>query len=148
MIHVLDCNALILLEDAGHRILSKHECMVPNDIKDEFLTNPASEAWYKDCEFLDWNLDEAHYLTEYARLLNLYGDISFFNLKGFGDIAILATISLLTRELPKTNTLSAHLFPQETICLVSGDKYLRSFTPQEFPDLVAIKSPMEFLTEI
>lgn len=148
MIHVLDCNTLIHLQAVRRHIRAEHECVVSDEIKEEFLTNFASEAWYGACDFSRINLDEAEYLIEYARLLNSYGDISFFNLKGFGDVAILATISLLTRKLPKTSTLSVDIFPQETICLVSNDENLRDFATKEFPGLVNIKTCEQFAMEI
>lgn len=148
MIHVLDCNSLIHLEAVRRHVRVEHECVVPDEIKEEFLTNLASEAWYRACVFSRHNLDEVDYLAEYARLLNSYGDVSFFNLKGFGDVAILATLSLLTRQLPKTSTLSASIFPQETICLVSNDANLRNFASREFPGLVNIKTCEDFAAGI
>ena len=144
MIHVLDANALMYLEAQRLPVPRKLQAYVPDEIKDEFLSNPRSEAWFEKSEFVKLRIDEAEYLTEYARILNDYPDVSFYKLKGFGDVAILASVGLLVRQLAPDELLFADLLFEDVIAIVSGDGRLRDYAADWLGKKVTLRTPEEF----
>lgn len=150
MIYVLDCNALQHLQKRAKSIRSKNRCVVPDAIKEEFLENEGNRVWFIAQEFENPDLDFGVYLTEYARILNQYGDVSFYSLKGFGDVGILAVLNLILgrQDAVAAATLSPELFPGEEIVLVSNDDKLRRFASDNLSDRLRIQTPEEFESSI
>lgn len=94
-----------------------------------------------------FKLDEADFLGRYADHLNRYNGVSFYNQKGFGDVAILATLDILVGRLPPTRSLSREIFPEDCIFLVSGDVKLRKATAKSFGSDVILETVEEFLSK-
>ncbi len=147
MIRIFDSDTLNHLYKNDIRILEEHECSVPDDIQSEFLTLDEAERWFKSCVFSELKLDESDYLTEYSHYLNIYNKVSFYAMKGFGDVALLAVISLLIKEGSQTPTLSDVFFPEDVICLVSRDQNLRKFAIKHFPR-IHLETPEEFVNRL
>lgn len=88
---IIDNNALNYVVD--NRIkLSGTFCTTP-DVQEEFevkyeggLPKGVQNIW-DDPQF-----DKVGYLKNYADMLNKYGDKSFYNMRGFGDISIIALL--------------------------------------------------------
>lgn len=148
MIHVLDANALMHLEAVGLAVPRKFQAYVPAEIKEEFFSNPESEAWFAKSEFTKQRVDEIEYLAEYARILNDYPDVSFYKLKGFGDVAMLATVGILVRRIAPDGSLFAGLISEEGVAIVSRDGGLRNYAAAWLGTKVKLLTPEEFATAL
>jgi len=147
MIRLLDANALINLQQAGRSIAAKHKCYVPDEIAEELQSSGEGDRWLQTQPLASLRLDEVEYLKDYARFLNSFSGVSFYSLKGFGDVALLATLQLLVRRSPTTPTLSREVFPEDTIFFVTDDKNLRKFVTREFGESVCLETLEEFLAK-
>lgn len=147
MIRILDANALISLYHDGKAVRAEQKCYVPEEIADELRSDPGAEAWLKTLPLESVRLDEVEYLQAYADYVNRYSGVSFYSLKGFGDVAVLATLQILVRRLPPTPTLSKEVFPEDTIYLVSDDRTLRKFVEKTFPGTVELEALSDFLAK-
>jgi hypothetical protein len=147
MIRLLDANALISLQQGGRSVAAKHKCSVPDEIAEELQSSGDGERWLQSQPLTSLRLDEVEYLKEYARFLNSFSGVSFYSLKGFGDVALLATLQLLVRRSPTTPTLSRDVFPEDTIYFVTDDKNLRKFVAKQFGDAVCLETLEEFLAK-
>ncbi|MDE2057382.1 MAG: hypothetical protein KGI78_00830 [Patescibacteria group bacterium] len=147
MIRVLDNNTLILLKKRALMVRADQQCYVPEEIEEEFKGSASNERWFKRNPFVTKRLDEARYLAIYAHFLNNYSGVSFYSLKGFGDVAILAVLSMLIAEAPPTSTLSRGLFPEHSIYVVTDDKTLITTVRNEFP-VVIIESGESFAASV
>lgn len=147
MIRLIDANALISLQQRGQPIAAKHKCYVPNEIAEELQSSEDGDRWLQAQPLASVRIDEVEYLHEYARFLNIFPGVSFYSLKGFGDVALLATLQLLVRRSPATPTLSREVFPEDTIYLVTDDKDLRKFVGKIFDDAVCLETLEEFLAK-
>lgn len=66
------------------------------------------------------HFNESTYIDSYKYMLNSHGGNSFFNMTGFGDISILATVDMLLKEFEKQKT--EMLFdPTEDIIIFTED---------------------------
>lgn len=148
MIHVLDANALMHLEAVGLAVSRKWQAYVPDEIKEEFLSNPDSEAWFAKSEFTKPRINEVEYLAEYARILNDYPDVSFYKLKGFGDVAMLANVGILVRQIAPDNSLFAELILENGVVIVSRDGGLRDYAAAWLGTKVRLLTPEEFATAL
>lgn len=64
--------------------------------------------------------DEAIYIDYYNKMLNKYGGRSFYNMTGFGDVSIIATLHMLMDIFEQQK--SSQLFdPTEQIIVYTGD---------------------------
>jgi len=118
MINILDNNSLIYLESNGLYVEARHECFITDEVKSEFLIAKRQETYLTKCIFLPITVDLSFYLREYKRVLNVYSLLSFYNLKGTGDVSILATACALAATSSQTNSL----FPN--INIVTNDAKL------------------------
>lgn len=148
MIRLLDANALISLQHRGQSIAAKHKCHVPDEIVEELQSSEDGDRWLQAQPLASVRIDEVEYLQEYARFLNAFSGVSFYSLKGFGDVALLATLQLLVRRSPATPTLSREVFPEDTIYLVTDDKDLRKFVVKAFGDAVCLETFAEYLAQV
>lgn len=139
MIYLLDCNAMVCLLEEGIRIVEEYRCHVPHEIEAEFKGSPSRDMWYKQSEFITPDIDRALYLREYADILNRYKDVSFYNLKSLGDVAILANASVLL----KGGKENGSLFP-DSVCIVTGDAGIKKFVLAEYPRSLCVISPNDF----
>ncbi len=144
MIRLLDTNALISLQQRGQSIAAKHKCHVPDEIAEELQSSEDGDRWLQAQPLTSVRIDEVEYLQEYARFLNAFSGVSFYSLKGFGDVALLATLQLLVRRSPATPTLSREVFPEDTIYLVTDDRDLRKFVVKAFGDAVCLETLAEY----
>lgn len=145
MIRVLDNNALDALYKSALKLRAEHRCYIPPEIVEEFKDGDREERWLKSQPLIQLNLDEVDLLARYAIHLNRYNGVSFYNQKGFGDVAILATLDILVAKLPQTRSLSLEIFPDEQIVLVSDDRKLRAATEKNFGTDVLLETVEEFL---
>lgn len=76
--------------------------------------------------------DTAKYLAHYNRILNQYGDRSFYNMTGFGDISILATLLMLA-EVSVTQVQSQLFTTADPLTVYTDDSNLRTKIGLEFP---------------
>jgi hypothetical protein len=149
MIRILDNNALVFLHTRQLIVPLETACFVPDEIQEEFLDNGRSERWYQSCAFVSHHIDEAEYLTAYAEILNQYKDISFYSLKGFGDVAIIAIARLLIQRTERSHgTLLDSIVDPDPIFLVSRDENLRSFIKKTFGGRVTLETPEEFARQL
>jgi hypothetical protein len=142
---LLDTNALDYMVKQG--IKSGEEFCITPDIQDEF------EAWH-DTKlpktvrnlFADADFDRAGYLGHYRRMLNKYGQRSFYNMSGFGDISVLAVLMI-------ENEAAGKILPglAEDVVVVSNDWPLTKKIEGEFdPKIghaklnVVVVSPQSF----
>lgn len=145
MIRFLDTNALIALQKGNLHVREEHACFVPREIEEEFLADAEAESWFRKNVFAAVRLDEADFLTAYAKYLNGYRKVSFYNLKGFGDVAILAVLDIVVNAGPPTMSLSDDLFPQHSIRLVSDDDGLGKFARKTFNSRVIVERSADFI---
>lgn len=141
MIRVLDTNALIQLRLERCLVTADACCLVPDAIREEFLDRGISERWFDGCSFVEWRYDESMLMGAYAKYLNEYPKVSFYNMKGFGDVAILATLSLLVDEHRQPGLPFSGV--ADSIVLVSDDSDLRKFVKKCFSGQVALETVKE-----
>ena len=146
MIRLLDANALISLQQQGRSVSAADKCYVPDEIAEELKSSEDSERWLSAQPLTTIRIEEAEYLKEYARFLNSFSGVSFYSLKGFGDVAALAALQLLVRQAPATLTLSPDVFPEDSIFFVTNDKTLRNFTQRTFGSAVILETLEQFLS--
>lgn len=144
MIRILDANALIDLCEAGQKLATDENCFVPDEIAAELSGSEANERWLAAQPLQTIRLEENEFIESFARYLNTFPGVSFYGLKGFGDVAILATIDILLRRAAPTPTLSREVFPWDTVYLVSNDRKLRNFTIRTFGDRVVLQKLQDF----
>ncbi|MBX2866420.1 hypothetical protein KTR10_00450 [Candidatus Kaiserbacteria bacterium] len=83
--------------------------------------------------------DEPIYVNKYKEMLNNHGGRSFFNMTGFGDISILASVHTLIERFAALK--KEQLFdPTETIYVFTGDVGLSKRIKNEFKSDIDIKS--------
>jgi hypothetical protein len=129
IINILDNNALIELEKSGSYVTKYNSCFITEEIKQEFLIGRKEDDFLSKCNFISIDVDFPFYLKEYKRVLNIYNLMSFFNLKGIGDMSILATVCAKSKEPNKT----MEMFP-DVINVVTNDNDLTKAVNKEFPD--------------
>ena len=143
MIRILDSNALIFLRERGTHVTKEFQCYVPAEIREEFSGDPRSDTWFKSCGFITPAIDLVAYLQEYASIINRYPHVSFYSMKGLGDVVILASESVFLQR----SSSVASLFP-ESVCIVSGDRGLRKFALNEFTEHFSMETPEEFAARL
>jgi len=142
MIYILDSNAMAYLRANRLNIPDDARCFVPKEIEEEFLGDARNDAWYSECTFIEPDIDLGMYLTDYADILNRYRHISFYSLKGLGDVSILTNASALL----KGGRRNGQLFI-EPVCIVTGDGGLREFAVAEFTGNFSVLSPSDFAAQ-
>ena len=147
MIRVLDNNALDALYKSSLKMSAEHHCYIPPEIIDEFTDAERETRWLRAQPLTTFKLDEADFLRRYADHLNRYNGVSFYNQKGFGDVAILATLDILVGQLPPTRSLSHEIFPEDCIFLVTDDRKLRTATVKNFGADVILEAVQDFLSK-
>jgi len=125
MINILDNNSLIYLEENKLYIEERHSCSITDEVKSEFIIGKSQETYLAKCKFSPLSIELSVYLREYKRVLNAYSLLSFYNLKGIGDVSILATACALALAASQTNSL----FP--SINIVTNDIKLIKATEKE-----------------
>ncbi len=76
--------------------------------------------------------DEAVYIDFYRQILNKYEGKSFFNMTGFGDHSILATVhTILSAQLNRGQSV---LFEDSEIVVFTDDNGLSNKIAKEFPN--------------
>jgi hypothetical protein len=83
--------------------------------------------------------NEAKYLENYQKFINVHNKIvSFYGLKGFGDISILAYIGTIIQPVNPT------LFGlQDSLEIITNDSNLKEALKNEFDGKVIITDPLE-----
>ena len=75
--------------------------------------------------------DEAIYLDHYKATLNKYGGRSFYNMTGFGDVSIIATLHMLMSVFERQKQMQ--LFDNsERVVVYTGDSKLTTKIQTEF----------------
>lgn len=84
------------------------------------------------------DFDEVSYLKNYYDALNKYNKRSFFNMKGFGDVSIIATVNtIIQNKKSRPNTLPLPGFSDE-IEVYTGDGDLKKFLKKEFGNSIKV----------
>lgn len=125
---ILDNNALSYAQQ--HKILLKEPYVTTPDIQDEFEAGfdvPLPKQVQSCTKYASF--DQGMYLQHYKRMLNAYGASSFYSMRGFGDISILAL--LLTLKDSCAGMLPTMI---EDIVVVTSDKKLVAHIKREFAD--------------
>jgi hypothetical protein len=125
---IIDNNGLNYVVD--NRIkLNENFCTTP-DVQEEFevkydggLPKNVQNVW-EDLQF-----DKAGYLKNYADMLNKYGDKSFYNMRGFGDISILA----LLKTVKQTHKVQLPGL-EDGLLVITTDGQLTKHIAREFGD--------------
>lgn len=125
MINILDNNSLIYLEEYKLYMEEHHSSFITDEVRSEFIIGKSQETYLAKCKFLPLSIELPVYLREYKRVLNAYSLLSFYNLKGIGDVSILATACALAMTASQTNSL----FP--SINIVTNDVKLIKATKKE-----------------
>ena len=107
--NIIDNNAIIYVLDRNIRVTEDY--FLAPDVKEEselaeLRSRRNMPVNFKEIRVLH-SFTEPVYLGYYKVMLNKYGGRSFFNMAGFGDISILATVYTLLDnfELAKQQTL-------------------------------------------
>lgn len=89
--------------------------------------------------------DEAIYLDHYNKTLNKYGGRSFYNMTGFGDVSIIATLHMFMDVFDQQK--SSQLFdPSEQIVVYTGDTRLTAKITTEFNGKDIVVKPITDIT--
>lgn len=136
------CSSEVVFDFSG-------EIYTTQDLKDEFEISKYASVMFREklrnVNFL--NIENHHYFTEarylsnYKRLLNKHMKIvSFYGLKGMGDMSILASIA----------TIFGHVQPdlfdrQESVEVVTHDRDLKEALKQEFNERVVVTDPLDLV---
>lgn len=75
--------------------------------------------------------DESVYLNHYNRILNKYGGRSFYNMTGFGDVSIIATLHMFV-EIFEAQKAVQLFDPTEQIVVFTDDNGLATKIMAEF----------------
>jgi hypothetical protein len=89
----------------GRRLALRHDYyLVPDVVEEVEMTQlvhgrriPARVLELRELD----EFDEVLYLDHYKNTLNSYGDRSFYNMRGFGDVSIIAAIHMLRAVFAK-----------------------------------------------
>ena len=85
--------------------------------------------------------DEAIYLEYYKATLNKYGGRSFYNMTGFGDVSIIATLHMLMDVFERQKQMQ--LFDNsERVVVYTGDSKLTTKIQSEFAGKDVVVSPV------
>ena len=135
---LIDTNGLDFM--VKQRIAASGNLYITPDIQDEF------EAWHdrkppRNVENLfetSW-FDRGAYLDGYKKMLNSYGGRSFYNMGGFGDISLLAT-------LQAQRVSASRMLPglAEEIEVITGDEKLTRKIEREFGKAIKVSTPSDF----
>lgn len=145
MMRIFDANALIDLANRRFELKGSHRACIPDEIAEELQGREEGRIWLKDQVLTASGIDEVEYIRAFSTYLNIYPHVSFYSMKGFGDVAVVATIDLLLKKTPSEPTLSKELFPWNLIYLVTDDRNLRRFAANRFGSRVEIQTLDEFL---
>lgn len=123
---ILDNNALNYIR--SERIVLRDEYFVTPDVYEEF--NVVSDNLPYNAKILTEHnsFNWVEYLRGYQRMLNRYKERSFYNMRGFGDVSILAALHMLERA-SRSRLPTMH----EPAMIVSSDINLRNHIVIEFP---------------
>lgn len=89
--------------------------------------------------------DEALYLNYYNKTLNKYGGRSFYNMTGFGDVSIIATLHMFMDVFDQQKR--SQLFDlSEQIVIYTGDSGLTSKITTEFNGRDIVVKPVTDIT--
>src|SRR5262245_25799856 len=139
MIRILDNDALIFVRAHNLRITRQFQCHVPDQIREEFLGDRKNDEWLNTCDFIAPEIELGSYLRAFASIINRYPHVSFYSLKGLGDVAILASAAVLLRGNGSAPTLF-----RDPVCVVSRDRGLRTFATDEFSEDFTLETPEQF----
>ena len=140
---IVDSNIIIQCFN-NNRALPKGELVVPDDLNDEYEI--AKEIHGKDIPGMVLasqlpDYDESYYLKKYYYYLNSYPEVYFVQMRGFGDVAILALAACLVENFghPKQQTLfDFDPNSSEIIAIATHDGPLRRKIESEFANQVRI----------
>jgi len=137
---------LIDTDTINHILVNKQsfddECFIAPDVYDEMLVaemvhGKKVPASIKQIIFKG-DFDEADYLKNYYKSLNQYNKCSFFNMKGLGDVSIVAVVDTIVQSKKnKPNTLPLPGLTDD-LEVYTGDKNLSKFLKKEFGNDVKI----------
>ena len=144
--NLIDTNGIVYV--FKHSIDLSDDYLLAPDVKDESeVSEIVHEKRLPDCifEISETDLfDQAIYLKHYQIMLNKHPDRSFFNMTGFGDISILASIHMLLEMFTKRKT--EELFdPTEDIDIYTGDVPLIKKINKEFGGKSVFVHPLAML---
>lgn len=112
------------------------ECFVTPDVNEEMLVaemvhSKKVPVSIKQLIF-GGDFDEADYLKNYYEALNQYSKRSFFNMKGFGDVSIVAAAhTIINSKKSKPSVLPLPGFVDE-IEVYTGDTHLSKYLKKKF----------------
>lgn len=131
---------LIDTDTINHILVNKKsfddECFVTPDVYDEMLVAEMVHSKKVPASIkqivLESDFDEAEYLKNYYKSLNQYNKRSFFNMKGLGDVSIVAAVGTIVQS--KKNKPNRLPLPGlvDDLEVYTGDKNLSKFLKKEF----------------
>jgi hypothetical protein len=123
---ILDNNALSFIR--MNNIVPADTYVITPDVQMEFEDGFDEELPKEIRSFLEIRLvDFGLYLQNYSYMLNAYAANSFYNMRGFGDVSILALLHTL-----KKSTLGMLSFMVEETVVVTSDGKLIDHIRSEF----------------
>jgi len=140
---VLDTNTVITSFENGQRF-TVGELIVSDDLYEEYLVaetrHKEQVGKIKHASLLK-GYDEAYYLSQYARVLNQYAQVSFAKMRGLGDVSIIALVACLVtdfgRKLPQI-ILDLDINKPTKAVVVTNDAHLNKKLKEEFDGLIDI----------
>jgi len=147
-INILDSATLISLQNDGFVVARYHSCFITEEVQNEFQVSRENESYLGRCSFVSLEIDNALYLQAYKRTLNKYNLLSFYNLKGVGDMSILATSCAWAENATNNQPLFPSLVPR--LKVVTDDRGLTKVLKKEFPSgsLVTVQTTAEWRNEM
>ncbi|RTK94778.1 hypothetical protein EKI60_02645 [Candidatus Saccharibacteria bacterium] len=142
---VVDTNTIINSINNGGKLPSI-EITVSDDLYYEYLVAEARHNKKFEMVKLASSMkgyDEAHYLKEYATMLNKFTGVSFAKMRGFADVSILALVSCLVTDYgrrPPQTTLEFGTIDTSLVTVITKDGPLKKMLADEFGNQVNIMS--------
>ena len=145
---VVDTNTIINCINSGSD-LPRMDIVVPDDLYEEYLVAETRHNQKIEKVKIASNMkgyDEAHYLQEYARMLNKFNGVSFAKMRGFADVSILALVSCLISDYgrkPPQTSLDLGTIDASAVTVITSDGPLKSMLTSEFGNQVNITASFE-----
>lgn len=147
---VLDSNTVITGFENKHKFATD-QFIVPDSLYEEYQVAEVRHKEQVRGVTLASTLkgyDEAYYLSEYAKALNSYSQVSFAKMRGFGDVSIIALVGCLAtdfgRKLPQTAFDFGNDAPVK-VRVVTNDNNLRKKLKKDFEGQVELISYDDFI---
>lgn len=86
------------------------------------------------------DFDEAIYLKHYKNILNKYGGRSFYNMTGFGDVSILATLHMLIEVFENQRQTQLFQTPDQVVVYTNDVRLTRKINREFTGQNVVVRS--------